>query len=125
MFLKYSSWEAVTSIYEHNKMINYILQGDVIERIPTIKFEELRPRNQWFLIERTKSIKNQYGWTALMTLKSKDGDVFDVWGTSLITSSIDEKWKKKRNGKLYIKYMGEKKSKIEGKTYFDFRYKTV
>ena len=80
-------------------------------RKPAIKFHHLKPKNQWFLIERTRSIKTQYGYTALITLKSKEGDVFDCWGTSVITSSIDKKMEKRGNGKLYIKFLGEEKSK--------------
>ena len=48
---------------------------------------------------------------------------FYCWGTTVITSSIGEKMKK-GNGKLYIMFQGEKKSK-NGKKYFDFKFKTV
>ena len=97
-------------------------EGDVDN--PAISWKEL-PQHRWYLVEGKRDVKTNWGWTKLLNLKHADGERFAVWATGLISATINDKWGKKANSKLFIKSLGGRKSTSSPYTYYDYKYKTI
>ena len=78
---------------------------------------------RWFNVISTKDVKTAFGPTKILTLRDRDGTLFNSWSTTLINQTIDTKMA--RGGTLFIKSLGKKKTKSGKKKFYDIKYKLM
>ena len=99
-------------------------EGDVEKK--AVSWGEL-PKDQWYRIVGKRDLTTVHGDAKILTLKNREDETFNVWATSLIRDTVDEKWSEKDEGHLFIKAIGggKKKSKSGPFSYYNYKYKII
>ena len=87
------------------------------------------PQNTWLRITQEQDVKLERGIVKILNLLQRDGTVFKVWSTVIISKDIDVIKKKREEeaklrelpqAELYVKHLGMKASKTNpSRSYFN------